>query len=215
MDQILPRLLPIGALGICLLAFASEASGFRAKTLAFRPKLVAAKGQASQDRAKFALQCADQALALNPDEPEALFSRAVSLKELNRWDDLGAMLPRALASHPNQASVRRLTGEAAFRRGDANGAADLLWEALWINPTPPYSATSIWRMTMLASFAAGRQPEALAAAIRAIGLMETDPLMRPEERKDLLSEAAEVFKKQGWTLPASHLEALAGRKKEK
>jgi hypothetical protein len=115
-----------------------------------------------------------------------------------------------LASHPNQASVRRLAGEEAFRRGDFGRAADLLWEAMWINPTPPTSPAGFWRMTMIASERAGRGREAVAAALRALALVEEDVYLRPEDRRDLFRDCAQTFARRGDALTAAHLMALSG-----
>lgn len=152
-----------------------------------------------------ALDLAGRALALDPFNTQALYLEAVLLKEARRDDELAERLDPLLAFHPNQASIRRLAGEAAFRSGAAARAADLLSEALWINPTPPASPAAFWRMAMTASDAAGRPEEALGAAVRALTLVDGDHFLSAAERRDLKLDAAGVFTRNGWTLAGAHL----------
>ena len=120
-----------------------------------------------------------------------------------------AGLPRVLAAHPNQAAVRRLAGEDAYRREEFGRAADLLWEAMGINPTPPRTPATYWRMTMVAAERAGQYDRSLAAATRALALMDWDDDLGPADRQGLLLNVAEVYARRGWLLSADHLRTVA------
>ncbi len=155
------------------------------------------------------LAAAARALRWEPTNPQARLIQAVKLKEAGRWEELSRAMPPLLAAHPNQAHVRRLAGEAAFRREDFAAAADFLTQALWINPTPPTSPAGFWRMAMRALLLAGEPERALGAAVRALALLPEDNYLTPAEQRDLRLDAAYVFDVQGFSLVAGHLRAAA------
>lgn len=198
------RLIGIAALAVALAATASEAVIFHASRQVWQGQLIAEGSNhfGALDRAR-------QALRWNPDDRYALYLEAVKLKRTDQWDALRERLPHLMAVHPSQASIRRLAGEDAFRRGEHARAADLLWEALWMNPTPPGSPAAFWRMTFLASEQAGRSDEALKALVRAFSVLDEDAFMPPADRRNLLIEAAAFYDRHGASETAAYLRHLA------
>jgi tetratricopeptide (TPR) repeat protein len=194
------------AAAVCLLGAVAESAGFLARRDARLALALAEAGRGAD-----AIQVCEWSLRFNPYDTQALHLRAVQLKEAGRTVELWEALPRLLAVHPNQANALRLAGEQAFNRGDFARAADWLWEATWINPTPPISPSGYWRMTMLASARADRPAEARTAAIRALTLMPLDNYLRPADRRALLLDVADLFDAQSLPLTAAHLRDVAGR----
>lgn len=197
----------IGLLGAAasLAGLVREGAGFWSKHEAWKAQKLADDPASTTA----SLELADRSLALDANNFQSLHVKAVKLRDLGRFDELEAFLPRLLAVHPNQANAFRLAGEEKFRRGDASAAADLLWEAMWINPTPPTSPAAYWRMTMAASDRAGRPEDAMRAAIRALSLMERDNYLKPADRRDLLLDVGEFFTRQGRPITGAHLIAVA------
>lgn len=198
-------------IGLGLLFLAVALAGVVREGRSFAAKIEAARASEIADEADLqaTLERANRALRWDANNFQALHLRAVTLKDLGQFDELEATLARMLPMQPNQASALRLAGEERFRRGDATGAADYLWRAMWINPTPPSSPAAYWRMTMAASERAGRNEDALRAGVRALALMERDTFLRPGDRRDLLLDVGEMMTRQGWTLAGAHLIQVA------
>ncbi len=194
---------------ICALAALSETTSFQARRYAFAAQVSATTPDHVQT-----LEWTRRALAWDADNFQARYIRAAKFKATGQSGELRALLPRLLAEHPNQASVRRLAGEEAYLRRDYAEAGNLLWEAMAINPSPPTSPSNFWRMTMMASALAGKQPQALAAATRALALAPADAFLKPPDRRGLLLDTAEVFKQAGWNSASEEAKKLAENLRE-
>jgi len=200
-------------LALTLLALLIAVSASMRESTAFQSKRFSwlAQRAAEAKDVPRSLDNARKSLNRDPNETHALYLEAVKLKDMkepknaNSKAELDSATERLLLIHPNQASVRRLAGEVAFRERSFEKASDLLWEAMWINPTPPNSAANYWRMTMMASFLAGKMDQAVAASARAISIADQDPLLKPQERRDLYMDVANVYEKKGWKLAAGYV----------
>lgn len=185
-------------------AVASECAGYGAKLL-YR------SAQVEQDNpdTEIPFELVERALALDPNHSDALYLRYALLKIEGHEGKMNAAIPPMLLVHRNQANVRRLAGERAYKRGQFRLASQFLWEALWINPLPPDARATWWRMAMNASERAGHPELALKAAIRALGIMDMDQTLSEEDRSNLLLDAADMFERQNKSATAEHLRAVA------
>jgi hypothetical protein len=199
------RVLIVAAfLAVALLATVRESRAFAAKRLAYRASQIANDPDHTASH-----NLAERALRYDPNNFQALHLKAVKSKDLQQFDELESTLARMLIVQPNQASTLRLAGEERFRRADYAAAADYLWTAMWINPTPPSSPAAFWRMTMAASERSGRSEDALKAGLRALALMERDNYLQPRDRRDLLLDVGEMMTRQGWSLAGAYLIAAS------
>lgn len=197
-------------LAVALASTANETFIYLAKTRSYSAQRAAKRGDDSA-----ALDLTRSSLRLDPHNTQALYLRGVRLRARNDEPGLDAILPLALAIHPNQASVRRLAGDTAYRRAENASAAETLWRSLWINPLPPASPASYWRMALVTSARSGLPggvAARLASAIRAADLADHDPTLPPPEQGALYIDAAAELGAQGAPLTAGHLKALAERK---
>ncbi len=185
-------------------AVASECAGYGAKLL-YR----AAQVEQNNPDSDIPLELVERALGLDPNHSDALYLQYALFKIEGHEGKLNAAIPRMLLVHRNQANVRRLAGERAYKRGEYRLATEFLWEALWINPLPPDARGTWWRMAMVASERSGRPGLALKAAIRSLGIMDMDQTLTAEDRTNLLLDTADLFERQNKSATAEHLRAVA------
>jgi tetratricopeptide (TPR) repeat protein len=84
-----------------------------------------------------ALENADRALALNPDDDIALTSRGWALIDLGRADEAVGVLERATAVNPDNEYAWYNLAWAQYLSGDAVGSLRSMGRALAINPNNP------------------------------------------------------------------------------
>ncbi len=76
----------------------------------------------------------DRALAVLPDDPDALYERGVALFELCRFDDAQRAFERTLKLSPEDPWALHQLGLLAERRGEAARASELLGQARRLDP---------------------------------------------------------------------------------
>lgn len=103
---------------------------------ALRAHLALLEGEALSDlgRSREALSRLDAALALLPDEPRALYEKAVAEFELCRFADTRRDLQRVLALHPEDAAAHNQLGLVLEWLGDPGGAERELARARTLAP---------------------------------------------------------------------------------
>jgi Tfp pilus assembly protein PilF len=77
----------------------------------------------------------DRAIAIRPDDPDALLARAQALLGLNRPADAEPLLDRVLDKRPGNVSALMFRGGCSMARNDFAGAVHFLKRALAIDPT--------------------------------------------------------------------------------
>jgi tetratricopeptide (TPR) repeat protein len=110
-----------------------------------------------------ALDAADRAIALAPEDPTAIYQRARSLRNLGRVDDAVASLTECLGRRPDYGHALNLLGLIHLDRGESGPAVDAFESAAALEPSLAY----LQRNLGLALDRAGRTEEALVAYQRA------------------------------------------------
>ena len=80
------------------------------------------------------VECADQALAANPDDAPCLVLRGMALIELDRPDEAAGVLRRAVGLMPDSENGWRHLGIALMTVGDLGGAAEAFRAVLCLRP---------------------------------------------------------------------------------
>jgi len=161
------------------------------------------------ERHENALHAATWASRFDPYGIEANYSGLVALKRLGRWAELAERARHLARWHPEGAPIMRLLGEAAWRLGSHEEAAEALWASFWREPAPPSSPGQLWRMTMLAGEKAWGPADrrVLAAALRTLTTMPRDERISEADRQAARRQAAEILERAG--APLSSLEILS------
>ncbi len=134
-------------------------------------------------------------LRLFPYDPATHYTRLVILKQLDRWRALSDEAAAMRRWHPQQAGLLRLQGEADWRLGRNQDAADALWDAFRFEPVPRDSPAQLWRIAMhAAADAAGApSPRARAAARQVLALLDDDHRMTRQDRARARAEALRIL----------------------
>lgn len=183
------------ALGLTLLALASELITLGSRHRAAQARGLLLRGQASQ-----ALQIVSTGpCRLAPFDPDAQYARLVALKALSRWGELADDARQAVRWHPEASPVGLIEGEAAWKAGHADQAAGALWQALWQAPAPPRSAAALWLTAAWASQAAwgDTDPRLPAALCQVLAHLDDPPTPNPVLHQRLLEETRSLLDQAG------------------
>lgn len=135
-----------------------QAERLYAEALALDPKeAIAANNLAfvmshNPDRCEEALRHADRALALNPDQPDFLDTRARILLALNRVEEAVAALNRAASLRPDDLGIALSLVEARMWRGADDSVAETLMDLQhrirtqkWTDPELEMRLDALWQ----------------------------------------------------------------------
>jgi tetratricopeptide (TPR) repeat protein len=82
-----------------------------------------------------AVACADEGLALDPDDEGCATVRAAALLEMGYYDPAHDTIQRLLARHPDSGTAHALRGWYLLDRNDPHAAIAAFHEGLRLNPT--------------------------------------------------------------------------------
>ena len=118
-----------------------------------------------------ALKSFDRALALRPNDSNALAGKADALKGLGRNADAEAAYKRAIAAHPDSTGALMRYGSFCFSRGRYDDAAVQFRRATELTPQFPLAWSNLGAVLQ----STGKNDEALAALQKSIALKPTSP----------------------------------------